>query len=73
MIHDYDMPISIKELRAEYEKSPFFKDIYKYVTKGHIHLQVRGHAFRKLKTECEEYLIIEDVLFRIKVPKGKSI
>ena len=27
VIHDYDIPISIKELGAEYEKSPFFKDI----------------------------------------------
>ena len=34
--HDYDIPISIKELSAEYEKSPFFKEIYKYITKGHI-------------------------------------
>ena len=36
VIHDYDIPISIKELSAEYEKSPFFMDIYKYITKGHI-------------------------------------
>ena len=27
VIHDYDIPISTKELSAEYEKSPFFKDI----------------------------------------------
>ena len=25
VIHDYDIPISIKELSAEYEKSPFLK------------------------------------------------
>ena len=28
---------------------------------------------RKLKTECEYYLVIDDVLFRIKVPKYKNI
>ena len=28
---------------------------------------------RKLKTECENYLVIDDVLFRIKVPKDKGI
>ena len=28
---------------------------------------------RKLKTECEDYLVIADVLFRIKVTKDKSI
>ena len=57
---------------TEYEKRPFFKDIYKYITKGHIPSQIRGHALRKLKTECEDYLVI-DVLFRIKVSKDKSI
>ena len=25
VIHDYDIPISIKELSAEYEKYPFFR------------------------------------------------
>ena len=52
VIHDYDIPISIKELSVEYEKSPFFKDIYKYITKGHIPSQIRGQVLRKLKTEC---------------------
>ena len=28
---------------------------------------------RKLKTEYEDYLVIDDVLFRIKIPKDKSI
>ena len=73
VIHDYDIPISIKELSAEYEQSPFFKDIYNYITRGHMPSQIRGHALRKLKTECEYYLVIDDVLFRIKVPKDKSI
>ena len=51
VIHDYDIPISIKELSAECEKSAFFMDIYKYITKGHIPSSIKGHALRKLKTE----------------------
>ena len=73
VIHDYDIPISIKELSAEYEKSPFFMDIYKYITKGHIPSSTKGQALRKLKTECEDYLVIDYVLFRIKIPKDKSL
>ena len=73
MIHDFDIPISIKELSIEYEKGPFFKDIYTYITKGHVPTQIKGHALRKLKTKYEDYLVIDDVLFRIKVPKDKSI
>ena len=73
VIHDYDIPISIKELSAEYEKSPFFMDIYKYITKGHIPSAIKGHALRKLKSECEDYLVIDDILFRIKIPKDKNL
>ena len=72
-IHDYDIPISIKELSAEYEKSPFFEDTYKYITKRHIPSSIQGQALSKLKSECEDYLVLGDVLFRIKVPKDKSI
>ena len=73
VIHDYDIPISIKELHAEYEKSPFFMDIYKYITKGHIPSSIKGHALRKLKTECGDYLVIDDILFRTKIPKDKNL
>ena len=62
-----------KELSAEYEESPFFKDIYKYITKGHIPSQIKGHVLKKLKAETEDYLVIEHILFRIKVPKDKGI
>ena len=58
-------------MSSEYEKSPFFKDIYKYITKGHILSPIGGQVWRKLKTECEDYLVIDDVLFRIKIPKDK--
>ena len=63
--HDYEIPISIKELSAEYENSPLFEDIYKYITKENIPSQIRGHALRKLKTEWEDNLVIDDVMFRM--------
>ena len=47
--------------------------IYKYITKGHMPSSVKGPALRKLKTECEDYLVIDDVLFRIKISKDKSL
>ena len=48
-------------------------DIYKYITKGHIPSSIKGHALRKPKTECEDYLVIDDILFRIKIPKDKNL
>ena len=34
IIHDYKIPLSMKELKAEYIHSPFFGDIYRYKQKG---------------------------------------
>ena len=48
-------------------------EIYKYITKGHIPSSIKGQALRKLKTECEDYLVIHNVLFRIKIPKDKNL
>ena len=63
----------IKNLSAEYEKSNLFKDIYKYITNGHIPPQIKGNALRRLKTECKDYLVIDDALLRIKIPNDKNI
>ena len=49
VMHDYDIQISIKELSAEYEKRFFFKDTYKYITKGHIPSQINEDDLRGLK------------------------
>ena len=34
VIHDYTLPLSAKQLRAECKNSPFFKDIHNYISKG---------------------------------------
>ena len=35
VIHHYNIPLSIKALRAEYKKSPYFRDIVKYIRMGY--------------------------------------
>ena len=72
VIHDYHLPMSVKELRAEYPTSPAFKDIYSYVTNGKIHLF--GSAARKFKQQCEDFVVMSGVLFKIRydsMEKGK--
>ena len=64
IIHDYKIPISVKELRAEYSTSAFFKDIYKYKKTGIAKTFGRGNlSFKKM---CEDYFLIEGVLFKTK-------
>ena len=38
VIHDYNIPISVKALRAEYKRSPYFRDIVKYIITGYLFL-----------------------------------
>ena len=64
VIHDYNIPVSVKELRAEYPNSPFYQDIYKYIQKGFC--RYVGKAQRLFKMQCEDYLIMEGVLFKIR-------
>ena len=61
VIHDYKIPIGIKELRAEYYSSPWFQDIYKYLKKGIC--RYTGNAKFSFKQSCEDYFLINDVLF----------
>ena len=70
VIHDYHLPMSVKELRAEYPTSPAFKDIYSYVTNGRIHLF--GSAARKFKQQCEDFVVMSGVLFKIRYDSVKK-
>ena len=62
VLHSYRMPISMTELIAAYQKSPYFKDIYKYVSRGAS--SFTGKADTLFKQECAEYTLLQGVLFR---------
>ena len=64
VIHDYNIPISVKALRAEYKKSPYFRDIVKYIRTGYC--SYVGKAQRLLKMLCEDYILMDDILFKIR-------
>ena len=64
VIHDYRIPLSVKELRAEYFNSPWFQDIYKYLRIGFC--RYTGHAKFAFKKTCEDYFLINDILFKLK-------
>ena len=72
VIHDYNIPISIKALRAEYKRSPYFKDIVKYIRTGYC--SYVGKAQRLFKMLCEDYILMDGILFKIRYAtenKGK--
>ena len=67
VIHDYNIPVHVKALRAEYKRSPYFKDIVKYIKTGYC--SYVGKAQRIFKMLCEEYLLMDGILFKIRYVK----
>ena len=65
VIHDYNIPISIKVLRAEYKRSPYIRDIVKYIRMGYCSYV----AQRLFKMLCEDYLLMDGILFKIRYVK----
>ena len=70
VIHGYRLPLTLKELKASYTKSPFFKDIYIYIARGYS--PFKGYAQRTFKNECENYIIFDGILFKIIMGKAKN-
>ena len=59
VIHDYNIPISVKALRAEYKRSPYFRDMVKYIRTGYC--SYVGKVQRLFKMLCEDYILMDDI------------
>ena len=70
VIHDYNIPISVKAHRAEYKRSPYFRDIVKYIRTEYCFYV--GKAQRLFKMLCEGYLLMDDILFKIRYVKEQK-
>ena len=67
VIHDCKVPLSVKELKAEYHVDPYFKDIVKYLEKDYC--RYVGKAQTVFKMQCEDYVLVNHVLFKIRYGK----
>ena len=67
VIHDCKVPLSVKELKAEYHVDPYFKDIVKYLEKDYC--RYVGKAQTVFKMQCEDYVLVDGVLFKIRYGK----
>ena len=64
VIHDFSLPITAKEIRAEYKNSPLFKDIIRYLKTSTS--MYKGYAHSMLKQACEDYILMEGLLFKFR-------
>ena len=67
VIHDCNVPLTVKELKAEYHIDLYFKDIVKYLEKDYC--RYVGKAQTVFKMQCEDYVLVNGVLFRIRYDK----
>ena len=47
-------------------------NIKKYISREHGSLQIKVATLEIMKTGYEDFLIIDDILFRIKIPKDET-
>ena len=65
------LPIEIKELQAGYLCSPYFKDLYLYLSQNK--LPSSKPAIRKIETLAEKYVLLYSLLYRISSEKETAV
>ena len=65
------LPTEIKEIQAGYLHSPYFKEIYQYLSQNKIpHSKM---AIKKLEALSERYILLDSLLFRIYPDKETAV
>ena len=65
------LPIEIKEIQAGYLCSPYFKDLYLYLSQNK--LPASKPAIRKIETLAEKYVMLDSLLFKISSDKETAV
>ena len=65
------MPVEIKEIQVGYLYSPYFKDLYLYLSQNK--LPSSKSAIRKLETLSEKYVLLDLLFFRISPDKETAV
>ena len=63
--------MEIKEIQAGYLCSPYFKDLYLYLSQNKL-LSLKS-AIKKLEALAERYVLLDSLLFKISLEKGSTV
>ena len=64
------LPLTIKEIQTGYLNSPYFKDLYVYLSQNK--LPSSKGAMYKIEILSERYILLDSLLFKLNVEKGKG-
>ena len=65
------LPLTIKEIQAGYLNSPYFKDLYMYLSQHK--LPSSKGAICKIEILSESYILLDSLLFKLNVEKEKAV
>ena len=65
------LPITIKEIQAGYLNSPYFKDIYLYLSQNKLPSSKR--IICKIEALSEKYILLDSLLFKLNIEKEKAV
>ena len=65
------LPITIKEIQAGYLNSPYFKDIYLYLSQNK--LPSSKGIMCKIEALSEKYILLDSLLFKLNIEKEKAV
>ena len=71
MLKGTQLPVEVKEIQAGYLCSPYFKDLYLYLSQNK--LPSSKSAIRKLETLTEKYVLLDSLLFRVSSEKKTAV
>ena len=64
------LPVTIREIKAGYLSSPYFKDIYMYLVQNELPSSMA--ATRRTETLVERYLLLDSLLSRLNTTPDKE-
>ena len=65
------LPITIKEIQAGYLNSPYFKDLYLYLSQNK--LPSSKGVMHKIEALSEKYILLDSLLFKLNIEKEKAV
>ena len=57
------LPLAVKEIQAGYLTSPYFKDLYLYLSQNK--LPSKRSAMKKVETLAESFVLLDSLLFKL--------
>ncbi len=70
VLNDYSLPITKVELRDQQKADPIYKRVYEYIQKSY--LPANKKAARKIMTMAENYILCDDLLFKLVTKKDDN-